>query len=729
MDKLQMAKALLVTEENAYTKGGQTVTAYGIAVSDSVDGLVRINLGGDTVSPEDDQAIEVETTFSVKEGDEVIVSLIGADGTGKTPIVIGVIGRMDELERDISRNYSLVLNEEYSGTDCTITALIYHYSDDITDDYEPRQFVWYKKTEDGKTALGTGKSITVSIEDMGYGGVIRCEFSSYLEGGYLTTYDGRVITLFDDTPIVVADVGDITLDFNLAQEIAVYDSENRPIAGIDKAANEAYSMAELTPQHFFHNSQGAFVTSDDVKCDTFTGDGIVTGFTLSGSPYNNSLLALYVAGASVISGYSVSGTVLTFDSAPSGSIVALWVASEMQDYAKMDSDSFDIVKATDTVASFGREVTVGSRDSSGAVGLYSQVFGQKCVASAPYSRASGFNTIAASAYQSVSGRNNTEDDTGTYAEIVGNGEYPNETEEFTTDGETINFSLQHEPTAINNFSVGGGINLASDVSNAQMNYTSDSQFTTVYYDVTFSKSFDYDVPLKITINGTLSYYNPPTATTQTQESKTVNFNGVLPANSSTLRVEFWKQLNSQFRLVGYHLGTQTFHSVNVVYTDGYTVNGTTLTLTNEASYWAQTFSGLTVAIDYTYEGTVNRSNARTLDWDGNEKLAGEIDASVRTATVDGYSGALHLYRFGRVVFLSTDDFKSKSESVTNGTVLTQVIPEGFRPIHVAVALKPIATSTNNAFFEIGTDGSITFKGSTSWANDTTWSGTWITGDD
>lgn len=706
MDKLQMAKALLVTEENAYTKGGQTVTAYGIAVSDSVDGLVRINLGGDTVSPEDDQAIEVETTFSVKEGDEVIVSLIGADGTGKTPIVIGVIGRMDELERDISRNYSLVLNEEYSGTDCTITALIYHYSDDITDDYEPRQFVWYKKTEDGKTALGTGKSITVSIEDMGYGGVIRCEFSSYLEGGYLTTYDGRVITLFDDTPIVVADIGDITLDFNLAQEIAVYDSENRPIAGIDKAANEAYSMAELTPQHFFHNSQGAFVTSDDVKCDTFTGDGIVTGFTLSGSPYNNSLLALYVAGASVTSGYSVSGNVLTFDSAPTGSIVALWVATQMQDYAKMDSDSFDIVKATDTVASFGREVTVGSRDSSGAVGNFSQVFGQKCVASAPYSRASGFNTIAASAYQSVSGRNNTEDDTGTYAEIVGNGEYPNETEEFTTDGNTTAFTLQKTPTAITAFKVSGLLDLGNDNDGYDpiiSSVTSSGGQTTI----TLANALEYALPLAIKrSNGTTSKFTIEAGET----SHSISSGGSVTA--------LYALFVERYLIFDGH-----------IITDGYTFSGTTLTLTNEAEYWAETFSGLTVSVTYEYEGITNRSNARTLDWNGNEKLAGEIDASIRTATVAGYAGNLHLYRFGRVVFMSTDDFRSVSGSVTSGTVLSQVIPSGFRPISVAIVPKPITTSTNNNFFSIGTDGSITYNGSSSWTSVTAWSGVWITGDD
>ena len=102
MDKLEIAKALLTSQDPSFSKGGQTMTAYGIAMSDSADGLVMVNFGGDTVSPDDDQSIEVETTFSVREGDEVIVSLIGADGTGKTPIVIGVIGRGDEQQTEIN---------------------------------------------------------------------------------------------------------------------------------------------------------------------------------------------------------------------------------------------------------------------------------------------------------------------------------------------------------------------------------------------------------------------------------------------------------------------------------------------------------------------------------------------------------------------------------------------------------------------------------------------------
>ncbi len=102
MDNLEIAKALFGQKPQTASSGGQTTTAYGIAVSDSADGIVRINLGGDTVSTDDDQTIEVDTTFAVFEGDEVIVQLVGADGTGKAPCVIGVVGRGDETEQKIN---------------------------------------------------------------------------------------------------------------------------------------------------------------------------------------------------------------------------------------------------------------------------------------------------------------------------------------------------------------------------------------------------------------------------------------------------------------------------------------------------------------------------------------------------------------------------------------------------------------------------------------------------
>ena len=100
MDKLEMAKALL--EQKRVINPGQTTTAYGIATSESENGLVMVDFGGDTVSPDDDQSVECETTFKVYADDEVLVSLIGADGSGKTPIVIGIVGRGDEQQEQIN---------------------------------------------------------------------------------------------------------------------------------------------------------------------------------------------------------------------------------------------------------------------------------------------------------------------------------------------------------------------------------------------------------------------------------------------------------------------------------------------------------------------------------------------------------------------------------------------------------------------------------------------------
>ena len=80
-------------------------------------------------------------------------------------------------------------------------------------------------------------------------------------------------------------------------------------------------------------------------------------------------------------------------------------------YAHIDGDSFDIKKCTtageiddanDTMlASFGREVTVGTRD--GNVGTYSQVYGINCIAQGNYSHAEGRMTYATGDYSHAEG--------------------------------------------------------------------------------------------------------------------------------------------------------------------------------------------------------------------------------------------------------------------------------------------------------------------------------------
>ena len=85
-------------------------------------------------------------------------------------------------------------------------------------------------------------------------------------------------------------------------------------------------------------------------------------------------------------------------------------------YAHIDGDSFDIREASsagviddtnDTlIASFGREVTVGTR-ASGLSGFYSQVFGHDCIASGNYSHAEGINSVASGYVSHVEGGDST----------------------------------------------------------------------------------------------------------------------------------------------------------------------------------------------------------------------------------------------------------------------------------------------------------------------------------
>ena len=82
-------------------------------------------------------------------------------------------------------------------------------------------------------------------------------------------------------------------------------------------------------------------------------------------------------------------------------------------YATMDEDSFDVRRIATAgqvdpnndpkLASFGREVTVGSRQTGSDVGNYSQVYGAWCIASGEYSHAEGNGTKARGDFSHVEG--------------------------------------------------------------------------------------------------------------------------------------------------------------------------------------------------------------------------------------------------------------------------------------------------------------------------------------
>lgn len=105
MDTLDMAKALKDSMQPKPVTGNEstkTTTVFGTARGDSKDGLVDVDLGGDTISSRGTAYASIPTNVAVKSGDTVMVQLVGADGTGKQPVVVGVQGGGDSAEVNTS---------------------------------------------------------------------------------------------------------------------------------------------------------------------------------------------------------------------------------------------------------------------------------------------------------------------------------------------------------------------------------------------------------------------------------------------------------------------------------------------------------------------------------------------------------------------------------------------------------------------------------------------------
>lgn len=92
-------------EDGSYGRELST-TVVGVATSDSSDGTVRVDLGGESVTQDDVQEVEVPTTVEVREGDQVRVTLDGVPGSGRRPTVTGVVGGGDRTRIDVDNAVS-----------------------------------------------------------------------------------------------------------------------------------------------------------------------------------------------------------------------------------------------------------------------------------------------------------------------------------------------------------------------------------------------------------------------------------------------------------------------------------------------------------------------------------------------------------------------------------------------------------------------------------------------
>lgn len=108
MDQIERASIILGKKSSGYVDKNTSATnstnvtmITGEAMSDSVDGVVSVNLYGYTISDDDEQYVDIPTTVNVKKGDTVQISLVGADGTAKSMLVTGVVAGGDRMAKEI----------------------------------------------------------------------------------------------------------------------------------------------------------------------------------------------------------------------------------------------------------------------------------------------------------------------------------------------------------------------------------------------------------------------------------------------------------------------------------------------------------------------------------------------------------------------------------------------------------------------------------------------------
>lgn len=113
----------------------------------------------------------------------------------------------------------------------------------------------------------------------------------------------------------------------------------------------------------------------------------------------------------------------------------------------------------------------------------------------------------------------------------------------------------------------------------------------------------------------------------------------------------------------------------------------------------------------------------SIDSSGNKYFDSPISTSV-----SGSTGALYFYRWGNIVYISSNGaFRSKSTSIASGTTLTQKIPNGFKPVVNAYVIAPPSASSNYRL-ECYSNGNIAFYGSSAWNGNMYISGMWMTAD-
>ncbi len=158
-----------------------------------------------------------------------------------------------------------------SGATASFSAIVYEGKNDVTANFDAAQFVWTLRTEDGETSLGTGKTMNVAKNTLGYGATITCTFTDYLNQNarLLTRSNMALLTRSGDNLTMLTqsegEVRVVDLTVKTASDINLYDS----LMGVDAADGYIATVEDFASAMATGVFDALYVNVDG---DTMTGD-------------------------------------------------------------------------------------------------------------------------------------------------------------------------------------------------------------------------------------------------------------------------------------------------------------------------------------------------------------------------------------------------------------------------------------------------------------------------
>lgn len=140
-----------------------------------------------------------------------------------------------DVAAQVTADNTLILETPYTydSTNVVFTAMLYRGGVNVSSEFMPDCFTWYKKIDSTLTMITVGYTCTVTRESMEYGGSIVCRFDPETEVAALATTSNAVLT----------DTGDRYLT-------TIINSEDF-IAGLDDASSvNVYGLPTVTASNF-----------------------------------------------------------------------------------------------------------------------------------------------------------------------------------------------------------------------------------------------------------------------------------------------------------------------------------------------------------------------------------------------------------------------------------------------------------------------------------------------